>query len=225
MTDLFNSELIAAHEKVMFSRIVENAKKEETPEILTERQSLQSRLDFLKKVGAIHRLVDKNLKTEILSGLRLVVDERIVLLEENIVPYLTMRGFKEVSLLPTHGTFHGEHALLSVFVAKHGVVALVDGMRYFTRETFAIGDIKSPGTHLNIDILVNIVISPFKVGLNDFVIRSMPIFKPKDIGYEELYQKVRYWLHSFMPINDGFIQWDNPESARVMELMRPGWWE
>lgn len=222
MTDLLNGKLIAAHDKENMKQLVKNAKQEESAETLDERNIICARRDFLKKVAAFHDLVDKGSFTDILRGNRLSDD--IFLLTGDITPYTNMERLVEVSLLPTHGTSRGEHALLTVYIAEHGAIAFVDGMRYITKEAFAASDVGHGGLGSATRTLTTFLVPSFTIGLHDFIVRSIPIFKPRDMEYEELRCSVRNWLHAFMPKNDGFIRWEDPDSYGIMELMRPGWW-
>jgi len=190
---------------------------------------LQRQKEKLNTCLLFHKLVDLGKKMPELTKNSLMTKPTIKFFIGNIQKYLRINRLYELSLLPTpHTCFHGEHALMYAYEGNKGAVICVNGMQYVTNDVFAAkddhkDDCSSYGDAK--DLLGKYIVSPFTVGLHNFVLRSIPIRIPPEMDWKDIQSAVDVFLRKNVPIRDGFIQWKEPEAYKIFGLVRPNWWK
>ena len=134
--------------------------------------------------------------------------------------FLNPEWLCEVSLISTHGSFYGEHALVFIYENLQGAVACIDGMRYPTREILvATGEAESFAPR---ELLARYIFTPLTIRRGT-VVRGVPIDVPPGMGWKEIRSKVAAYLSRNVPIEDGFIRWMNDDVVNIFGLMKKGW--
>lgn len=200
------------------------------PELFTEEgkrkeAELQIQLEILRTFLRVNELVEYGEDSSHLNGKRLMGFPEVVRISASALAYLEPQRLIEVSLVSNLNAFSQEPAVLLMFQGNEGTIACLHGLRYITYDTFAAKNSKN--SLLAEQMICNVVIRPIRVGMNDMVIYTVPVFRPSQeaIPLVDIPSRINYHLHPFK--QDGFIQWDQ-ELVRVSIFSlfsRDKWWE
>ena len=197
-------------------------------ELRREKESLERKKGLLNTFLLFHKLVDLGEEAPALKGNSLMAEPAVKHFWGNIQDYLNINKLAELSLLPTHAMYRDEPALLFVYRANKGAVACINGMRYVTYDVFAAKDdykedCSSYGAAK--DLLEKYIVSPFIVGLHDFVLRSIPIRIPPKMDWKEIQQAIDNFLRRNVIIRDGWLEKEDESFHKIFGLVKPEWWK
>ena len=188
--------------------------------------TLKIKLDTLQKIALINSLVEYGESSTELEKMCVPETPGVVHMYGcNALEYIELQRLIEVSLVGGFATFHNEPAVFMLFRGENGALAYVHGLRYPQRNMFAAKHTGDVGMGVE-QLLRSTILRPIRVGLNDFVIYSVPIFRPdtEEVSLVDIPSRVSRRLDPFK--EDGFIRWEKEEVrlAIFSLFLKRGWW-
>lgn len=192
-----------------------------------DRENLENWIRRLERVLAFAELLDEGRVSDTLRGAGFSADPKVYGLDGDIDKYLNHSRMYEVSFIIQSMPYEGEHAVLCFYRSDKGTLVVRVGMRYPARQVWAaLNDENELAEHR----IEPFVIHRKVVGLNNFAIRSLPVFMPRDdegskLSPGEIAQRVSSFLHrKEVKIQDGFILAEDASFLQVCGMILDGWW-
>ncbi len=193
-----------------------------------DRDNLESWIRRLERVLAFAELPDEGRVSDTLRGAGFSADPKVYGLDGDIDKYLNHSRMYEVSFIIQPMPYEGEHAILCFYRSDHGTLVVRVGMRYPARQVWAaVNDEDALAEHR----IEPFVIHRRVVGLNNFAIRSLPVFMPRDgegskLPPGEIAQRVSAFLYrKNVKIEDGFVRTEDPSFLQVCGMILDDWWK
>lgn len=165
----------------------------------------------------LHWWLDEGKKNRELEQLQLHLESNIVCIEEDIQSYLNPECLREVSIVNTRRYNTNVFAVFYLYQASCGAVGSIRIIPYQDNISY-ITDSDNTGY-----ILEKFLIQSIRT-LNNFTVRSVPLFIPENLGYSQIHISVVRYFAKYLPERKIFSQWNPSDCAKLLKLGQEGWW-